>query len=215
MADSRVRSLATSVGDNWKATRYYADAEQESWLDAFWNPRSPFRRLFDQCDATETLEIACGHGRHSAMLSDVTQRAVLLDINEENVAFAARRFSEDRRFSVMRGNGVDLQPLEDASFTLVFSYDAMVHFDDEVVTSYLRESFRVLKPWGKALLHHSNYSGNPGGDYRTNPHWRNFMTQAQFTHHAIKTGFRVLEAVLLGWGDHHLIDGLTLLEHPG
>ena len=94
----------------------------------------------------------------------------------------------------------------------MFSYDAMVHFEYTAVLGYVAEAYRVLAPGGKALMHHSNYDRNPGGFYRDNPHWRNFMTKALFGHAALRAGFTVLEQEVTHWNRDEGIDCISLVE---
>ena len=182
----------------------------------FWDDGSVFRRLFDACDPSRALEIASGHGRHVEQLlaRHPASFVVALDINQENVEVVRRRFAGDDRVSAVLGNGYDLACLPADHFTLVFSYDAMVHFDDEVVFSYCRELARVLAPGGRALIHHSNWTGTPGGSYTTNPHWRNFMSYRWLAHRAVKAGLRVVTQVVIPWGTFVDLDAVSLLEKP-
>ena len=58
-------------------------------------------------------------------------------------------------------NGNDLTQISDNSQDLVFSYDSFVHIHKNVIDDYLKEIHRVLKPGGKAYIHHSwLYLGN-------------------------------------------------------
>jgi SAM-dependent methyltransferase len=109
-------------------------------------------------------------------------------------------------------SGYDLRPAEDGVFTLVYCFDAMVHFEKEVVRSYLRDTARVLKPGGRGFFHHSNYTG--GRDWRTNPHSRNFMCRELFAAYAQIEGLRVLRQDVLNWGHIHGLDCLSLVEKP-
>src|SRR5690606_23099253 len=99
------------------------------------------------------------------------------------------------------------------SVSLLYCFDAMVHFDSDVVRSYLREFRRILQPGGRAFCHHSNYAGSPSGDFRVSPAARNFMTKELFEHYAHKEGLRVVRARVIKWNlpDH---DCLTLLDRP-
>ena len=90
----------------------------------------------------------------------------------------------------------------------------MVHFDHLVIFSYLQETMRVLEPGGMALFHHSAYPGNPGGDYKTNPSWRNFMPAGLFVDYVAKAGLAVCEQTIIPWGKHISIDGVTLVRKP-
>ena len=210
--------MSAKIAAEWKDNSYYDDAEQTAWLAPFWE-RPRFRTKFDQLDITAYVEIACGHGRHTHYILDVlrdthVRSARLVDVVDDNVGFCARRFASDARVQVLRNNGEDLAGIADASATAVFSYDAMVHFEYDTVISYVGEAFRVLAPGGRALLHHSNYDGNPGGYYRDNPHWRNFMTRALLAHVALRTGFTILEQGVTHWNQDPGLDCISLLEKP-
>jgi len=86
----------------------------------------------------------------------------------------------------------------------------MVHFDSDVVRSYLRDAQRVLKVGGHGFFHHSNYVG--GHDWRTNPNSRNFMSKELFEHYALKEQLSVVRQRVINWGLVHDSDCLTLVE---
>jgi ubiquinone/menaquinone biosynthesis C-methylase UbiE len=46
--------------------------------------------------------------------------------------------------------------VDDASIDFAFSFDSLVHAESDVVSSYVSELARVLKPGGVAFIHHSN-----------------------------------------------------------
>jgi hypothetical protein len=94
-----------------------------------------------------------------------------------------------------------LASLETAAFTFLYTFDAMVHFDLEIVLSYITEFSRVLEDGAYAFVHHSNYTANPGGDFRDNPHWRNFMSAGIFKHVAVRSGFTVVQQRIFSWGE--------------
>ncbi|MCW2275601.1 methyltransferase domain-containing protein [Rhodoblastus acidophilus] len=208
------------IGSHWDNHGYYQDAESPAWLDGFWGPRSRFARLFDFiADLSSVLELACGHGRHAAQIVDRAVAITVSDINESNIAFCRQRFASRGNVSYHVGNGHDFAGVADASMTAVFSYDAMVHFEFEDVLSYIVDLKRILRPGGQALLHYSNYTGNPGGHYRDNPHSRNFGSETVFWHMARRAGLQVLESETFNWGGNPQemgfgIDALTLLRRP-
>ena len=189
-------------------------AEERDWLGRFWHQGSPFLGFFDQLDTTCVLELACGHGRHAAQFCDQAQTVILVDINIENIEYCMKRFEHRPNFRFVLTNGYTLDSVEDGECSAVISYDAMVHFDSDVVRAYLQEIARVLKPGGRALLHHSNYSQNAGGDVHLNPCWRNFMNENLFHHYAAKSGLRRLAAQVLEWEAFPALDCVTLLESP-
>jgi SAM-dependent methyltransferase len=204
------------VADYWHDDPYYDRAEKSDWLDAFWDPaqeRFPFRRLFNTMNLAVTLELAVGHGRHAAKIVDRVPALILMDVVDENVAFCKRRFSGRANVVCLRNAGADFQPVPDGSLSAIYCYDAMVHFEYDVVLSYVRDTARVLAPGGRALYHHSNLSAFPGADHRKNPDGRNFMSQALFMHAAKRAGLDVVESVAMDWGKPYT-DCLTLLAKP-
>jgi hypothetical protein len=132
----------------------------------------------------------------------------------DNIEFCIERFAGIDNYEFINNNGIDLREISSSSCTSLFTFDAAVHFSHIVVYNYLIDTFRILKNEGMALYHHSNFSGNPGGDYRTNPSWRNFMPPGLFIDYAKRVGFEVVEHHTFDWGQDEDIDGLTLVRKP-
>jgi ubiquinone/menaquinone biosynthesis C-methylase UbiE len=207
------RDYGAEIKEHWDRAPYYELAE--GWMEVFWCEGSVFRMSFETLDLDSVVELACGWGRHSnyARARYDPKTITLVDVNRSNIEHCRERFADDDRFRFLVNSGSDLQDLTSDSYSAVFCYDAMVHFEYDDVFSYIREIHRVLRPGGRALLHHSNFDGRPGNDYSENPHHRNFMSATLFAHVAMRTGFRVVEQHKLDWGDKDL-DCLTLLEKP-
>jgi SAM-dependent methyltransferase len=209
--DYRSRSLdelARYSGDPWgPASAYYDKAELHmAWC---WERLiSPF--LPGDIDYTETLDLAAGHGRNSEYLLKLAQRLTIMDIQPANIEFCKSRFSGHENISYHVCNGYDLSPIPDASLTFIYCFDAMVHFDSDVIRSYLRDAYRALKPGGRAFLHHSNYTG--GYDWRKNPHSRNFMSKEMFAHYADKERLEMIKQEVIDWDKDSNLDCLTLLQ---
>ena len=206
-----VLAAATTVAQDWITSPYYSEAEKWTWM--FWDPASSFKKLFDRLPPGETVDLACGHGRHSEKMLALGRSVIALDIVPENVAFTYERLKGKPDFTVHRCNGVDFQPVPDQSVDAIMCYDAMVHFDCDVVRSYLRDSVRILRPGGMGLFHHSNYNGNPSAiHYGQNPHARNFMTAELFAHFAYKEGCSIVEQHVIPWGDVPKLDCISLFR---
>jgi SAM-dependent methyltransferase len=135
-----------------------------------------------------------------------------MDIQPGNIEVCKQRFAGRKGIDFLVNNGYDLEPVPDGDVTLVYCFDAMVHFDSDVIRSYLRDTRRVLAPKARGFFHHSNYTG--GHDWRTNPQARNFMTKEMFAHYALKEGLNVLSQQVIDWSDEPKIDCLTLVEQP-
>lgn len=200
------------VGEAWKQSAYYDDAESWTWM--FWDQAHPFRPWFDQLDLTHVIELACGRGRHSELTAPLASRLTLIDIHPENLQACRERLSGFNNVSFICNDGCGFRPLDDGSVTSIFCYDAMVHFSADLVESYLADTARVMADGGKALFHHSNYTGDPTQHYGLNPCARNLMSLEQFAGLATAAGLEVVQSRTLDWGGIANLDGLTLLRKP-
>lgn len=210
--NSDLKSSVDVVGEAWKESPYYADAEQ--WTFIFWDKNRGFREYFDRLDLSSVVELACGHGRHSERVALLATHLTLMDIHEGNLEACRRRLARFPGIEYVKIEGFDYQPLRDASVSSVFCYDAMVHFSPDLVASYLKDTGRILAPGGMALFHHSNHDSGVDRHYGQNPHARNRMTMADFRAHAQAGGLEVVESKTMDWGGIAALDGLTLLRKP-
>ncbi|RYY63158.1 MAG: class I SAM-dependent methyltransferase [Chitinophagaceae bacterium] len=195
--------------------RYFESAEDPRWIDIFWKEESLFRRLFSRLDLTRTLEIACGAGRHSWQVRGQTGELYLLDSSAGALELARQKFAGTDHVHFIHhpsGNGLP-DSITDNSFSSIFSYDAMVHFEKETVRSYLLASFRALRPGGLCLFHYSNYHANPAGPFSANPGWRNYLTQELFTQYFTEAGFTLIETHLTDFSAPQS-DAVSLLLKP-
>ncbi len=209
VSSEKLALLADYSGAPWTPENsYFAKAEPHMpalWEKVVW----PF---ISDCDFAEVVDLAAGHGRNTAFLLKVAGRVTLTDIQPGNVAVCRSRFTDNSRVASFVNNGYDFRPLPAFSVTLIYCFDAMVHFDSDVVRSYLADARRILKPGGRAFFHHSNYTG--GHDWRTNPAARNFMSKELFEHYALKEDLRVVRQVVINWGADVDLDCLSLVENP-
>jgi ubiquinone/menaquinone biosynthesis C-methylase UbiE len=195
----------------WIESTYYADAEH--WLHVFWDETTIFYRLFQSLDLTNALELACGHARHAEQIINRIGTLTLMDVHVENIEASKKRLGECANLRFIVNNGYDFQPVKSDSITAIYCYDAMVHFQPDVVESYVRDSARVLQKGGKALYHHSNYNA-PGSQHAKNPDVRNHMTEDLFKSYAASAGLNVVESVPIRWGLHENLDRVSLLSKP-
>jgi SAM-dependent methyltransferase len=214
-----VSNKTLDIAKEWVSHDYYDRAESKDWMKVFWH-QGDFLKLFEKLDMRVAVELACGHGRHTAHVLDVPslrrnlEQIHLIDVNEENIKYCRERFTNSTIVSTNTNNGYDFQPLRNDSISSIFCYDAMVHFEFDAVISYVMDAFRVLEPGGRALFHHSNCDRYPGADYSENPHGRNFMSKNLFAHIASRAGFEILDQVLIDWDRFHNLDCISLIEKP-
>ena len=209
LSSEELKKQAAYSGDPWRpANPYFAKAElhmQRMWDGAI----HPF---IQGVDFTSTLDLAAGHGRNSALLLRHASRLTVMDIQPGNVDVCRGRFGDRQDISYVANNGYDFEPVANDSISFVYCFDAMVHFESDVVRSYLRDAQRILVPGGFGFFHHSNFVG--GDNWKTNPGSRNFMSREFFAHYSRKEGLEVVKQQVINWGQHLNLDCFTLIAKP-
>jgi SAM-dependent methyltransferase len=212
-SDSRLQASAKVVAAPWDKSPYYEAAEKFTFI--FWDENWVFRSLFEQLDLTETVELACGYGRHAEKIASRCGHLTLVDVFQDNLDHCRERLRMHANVAYLFGNGFDFRPIPDASTTAVFCYDAMVHFSPDLVESYVKDASRILRPGGKILFHLSNYDAPDDRHYGMNPHARNRMTGAMFDDICARAGFDFIENHVIDWSGVDNIDRVALCSKPG
>jgi ubiquinone/menaquinone biosynthesis C-methylase UbiE len=163
------------------------------------------------------LEIAPGHGRWTAHLVGLFGRVTAVDLSPNCIEFCKARFADANNIDYFVTDGTSLPPLADVDF--VWSFDAFVHMDRAVTGAYLKEIARVLKPEGKATIHHSNVADLATHQQNGAKGWRAAMTAELFARLSAKAGLRVLDQIVY-WDEQRRIgvprlgDRITRLQKP-
>ncbi|MDD5193951.1 MAG: class I SAM-dependent methyltransferase [Candidatus Nanoarchaeia archaeon] len=103
------------------------------------------------------VEIAPGYGRFTQYLRKLCKRLIIVDLNKNCIDECKKRFCFDKKIIYLVNDGRTLKGIPDNSVDFIFSWDSLVHCEEDVIKSYLFESKRVLKFNGRGLFHHSNY----------------------------------------------------------
>ena len=191
---------------------WFEEAEKQEAKGVFWNKDSVFYQYFKELDLQNVIELACGRGRHVPYYMEKAERITLVDILEENMVFCRERFAGKEHIIYYQNNGYNLEELPSDSYTAMFTYDSMVHFEMMDIYEYLKDIYRVLKKGGKALLHHSNYSVDYKADFAHTSHARCFMSKDIFAYLAHRAGFKILDQKVIDWSHNKDLDCITLLE---
>ena len=106
----------------------------------------------------------------------------------------------------------------DASVDFAFSWDSLVHVDIEVLSAYLDELARKLKPGAHAFLHHSNLGQfvDPatGDGSVANEHWRDPTVSASgFREKCQEAGLACISQELVQWLSGDLIDCFSVVQN--
>jgi ubiquinone/menaquinone biosynthesis C-methylase UbiE len=108
------------------------------------------------------VEIGCGIGRVTHRLAERFREVWALDVSPEMIARAEARWGGLANVRFIVGSGADLEPVPADSCDVVLSFITLHHVTDPaVVLGYLRETARVLRRGGQALLHLHTIERNP------------------------------------------------------
>lgn len=100
------------------------------------------------CAGKDVLDAGCGVGYGSAILAAVARRVVGVDLSEEAIAYARRRYSRPNvEFSV--DDLLELRKPDD-TFDVVCAFEAIEHLPDP--ETHLAQVSRVLRPDGVYLV---------------------------------------------------------------
>jgi ubiquinone/menaquinone biosynthesis C-methylase UbiE len=128
-------------------------------MERFWESgRKDVEALLQEVELGDThklamLEIGCGLGRMTHCFSERFAEVRALDVSPRMLHLAKSYWGHLKNVNFILGSGRDLEPLADNSVDFVLSYIAFQHIPDPaVVLNYLRETARVLRVNGVALV---------------------------------------------------------------
>ena len=98
----------------------------------------------------KVLDAACGEGYGSNLLTEEAASVTGLDLNEEAVKRASRKYANDRL--AFYCGSIAALPFEDNSFDAVVSFETIEHVEEELQKKFLSEIQRVLKPEGILIM---------------------------------------------------------------
>jgi 2-polyprenyl-3-methyl-5-hydroxy-6-metoxy-1,4-benzoquinol methylase len=212
-------------GDEWSASWGGADMQ--------WH-RTILPRIHAFLPADTILEIAPGFGRWTHYLKDQCRRLVVVDLSPRCIDACKQRFAECSHIEYHVNDGLSLDVIADGSIDFVFSFDSLVHAEEDVIRSYLDQLGRKLRPDGIGFLHHSNL-----GEYaryfafverlpgrrrvfeklklvERNRHFRAAsMTAAKFEGLAGRAGLPCMSQEIVNWGSKRLIDCCSMFTRHG
>lgn len=138
-------------GDEWSGMAAYCGQPYSEWKEELVETF-----MASMPSGARVLEIGPGHGRWTEYLIPKAETVALVDLNQSCLDSCRDRFEDCPNVSYHLTKAFSLQFLPDSSIDFVWSFDAFVHMDPEVVHGYLDELGRVLAPGGRAVLHHAD-----------------------------------------------------------
>ena len=117
------------------------------------------------------LDVACGEGYGSALVSEVAQSVVALDIDGATIAHASETYAERNNLRFVEGSLTAL-PLSPASVDAIVSFETVEHVDAAAQRAMIAEFARVLAPGGLVVLSSPNRPEYSDARNYTNPFHR-------------------------------------------
>jgi ubiquinone/menaquinone biosynthesis C-methylase UbiE len=185
---------------------------------------------------TETiLEIAPGFGRWTEYLKDLCKNLVIVDLSEKCIQACKERFSSCTNITYYVNDGKSLDFVEDGSIDLAFSFDSLVHAEDDVLEAYINQLARKLRRDGVGFIHHSNL-----GEYKSyfslikKINLRRVMkvlekirlvdrdegrsisvTARKFEKYVEKANMQCISQEIINWSTRRLIDCISVFTQKG
>jgi SAM-dependent methyltransferase len=205
------RGLNAEIWDNWDwqagGDEWTPSTEWKTSLVAnVLKPRVPAGSV--------VVEIGPGAGRWTEHLIPIASNYTGIDISKTCVEVCGKRFAADSAKVAFRVNeGNNLPGVADGSIDIIWSFDVFVHINLVDIGTYLEEFKRVLRPGGRAIIHHGTTAGHGGG-------WRSDATTAELNALITSKGLCVAEQ-FSEWQDgptRHEVglyqDQVTVVEKP-
>lgn len=209
----QARLSATPAAYDWGA--YYKSAElaAQDQYNKFIKPI--LEKLEGELDYSNVLDFACGEGRIAELMQERCQHLQLVDASTKAVDVCRERFAKYPHVHV-QCNAAGALPQADSSLSLVYSWDAMVHFSYKSLDFYLREFSRVLQPHGYVIMHHSNLAALTDhmrvfDVWSLNVNGRSNISKDDISFIAGHYGFNVVNQKVIRWGAHDM-DCISILK---
>jgi ubiquinone/menaquinone biosynthesis C-methylase UbiE len=187
-------------------------------------------RLHAFLPAPTILEIAPGFGRWTQFLKDQCTSLIVVDLAERCIQACQERFAGVSHIAYHVNDGKSLAMVPDHAVDFVFSFDSLVHAEDDVIQAYIAQLSGKLRGNGVAFIHHSNLGEYPFYQriakypkvrrvLRTlrviekETHWRAYsVTAAKVAQHAEDNHLRCISQEKIPWGTKRaLIDCMSVI----
>src|SRR5262249_37074676 len=115
-------------GEEWSETWGGSEAQ---WFGSL------YPRLHRFLPTTAILEIAPGFGRWTKHLIPACSQYFAVDLSQECIDACRQAFARYKHATFLKNDGLSLIGVRDGICDLVFSFDSLVHCEDDVLQSYI------------------------------------------------------------------------------
>lgn len=137
-----LRGVYDEIAGHFSETRAYPWPEIDAFLDTI-----------EESNPSLGLDVGCGNGRHTELLTSVTDRVIGLDVSRGLLQEARTKMAEDGwTGQLLQGNAAEL-PIDSQTVDVAVYVATLHHLPDrETRVRSLRELARVLIDDGRALV---------------------------------------------------------------
>jgi 2-polyprenyl-3-methyl-5-hydroxy-6-metoxy-1,4-benzoquinol methylase len=199
LGDSKMPRLEENL-KVWGDT-YNWGGEGDEWSEAWGSSKNLwsgtiYPRIRGFLPVKTILEIAPGYGRCTQFLKHYCEKMIIVDISEKCIKHCKAKFSSDKHIEFHVNDGKTLPMIANESVDFIFSWDSLVHADNDVLRSYISEFSRIMKVASYGFIHHSNL-----GEYLHSEYCKG-------------VGLLCVNQELINWGDSNdiLLDCFSLFK---
>lgn len=145
------------------------------------------------CKNKEVVDIACGTGYGSFLLSNVSKIVYGIDINSEVIEKNKEKYNKENL--IFKVGSTDNIPIENKKIDVIVSCETVEHISSEQFSIFLDECLRVLKKNGIVFITTPNLDKTATFETR-NPYHINEMSM-QFFENELKKYFKFVEIYCL------------------
>jgi ubiquinone/menaquinone biosynthesis C-methylase UbiE len=165
----------SSAGEEWTRSSEW----KQGIIDDLLRPNIP--------EGSVVLEVGPGGGRWTEILQRRARSLFVVDVAEKPLALCRDRFRACSNIEYLLSDGRTLA-VPDNSIDVVWSYDVFVHINPMDARGYFQEFNRVLKPGGRAVVHHPGAPLSADRERR----WRSDLTEPMVLAFCRENGFCLL-----------------------
>lgn len=118
-----------------------------------------YERYFSACqfvNAKVVLDAASGEGYGSYMLSKYAQKVIGVDLSQQAIDNAKKKYNDRDNLEYIQGSVADLSFIKTHSIDVVVSFETIEHVPEDVQKAFILEIKRVLKPDGLLIMSSPN-----------------------------------------------------------
>jgi len=137
------------------------------------------------------LEIGPGVGRWTEPLRELAGHLIVVDLSDRCIDLCRERFQDATNMEFQINDGRTLPGVASDSVDGVWSWDVFTMVAPLDIDSYLAELARVMRPGGRAIIHHAKEGGKATGLPADG--WRSHMTADLFNEMLDKHRLKLVE----------------------